>query len=108
MYVSVCAGPEVAHVPAQKSTRSGGRVYYLYKAAEHGCLACVKHLVDIEGMDPKQASANRGTQTSVRRRALIPLQNLHGGGAILIKGLSVTTRSLRIWKNLYRRVNKNR
>ena len=60
MYVSVCAGPEVAHVPTQKSARSGGRVYYLYKAAEHGCLACVKHLVDIEGVDPKQASANRG------------------------------------------------
>ena len=53
MSLSVCAGPDVAHVPKQKSARSGGRVYFLYKAAQHGCLACVKHLVDTEGVDPK-------------------------------------------------------
>ena len=55
-----CCGPDVAHVPKQKSARSGGRVYFLYKAAEDGCLACVKHLVDTEGVDPKQVSASCG------------------------------------------------
>ena len=58
MSLSVCAGPDVVHVPKQKSARGGGRVYFLYKAAEHGCLTCVKQLVEGEGVDPKQVSPN--------------------------------------------------
>ncbi len=47
-----CPGPDQAHVPLQKSASAGGRIYILFTAAQDGCLSCVKHLVDQEGLDP--------------------------------------------------------
>ena len=53
-----CLGPDVQHVPRQKSAKSGGRKYVLFTAAQDGCLACVKHLVEREGVDVHSASTN--------------------------------------------------
>ena len=52
-----CNGPDVAHVPLTRSGKAAERIYYLYKAAEHGCLACVKQLVESEGLDPSETSS---------------------------------------------------
>ena len=48
-----CAGPDVAHIPVQRSYWSGGggREYFLFTAAYDGCLQCVKSLVEEEGVD---------------------------------------------------------
>ena len=53
-----CLGPDVQHVPRQKSAKSGGRKYVLFTAAQDGCLACVKHLVEREGVDVHSESTN--------------------------------------------------
>ena len=47
-----CGGPDVAHVPPKRYGRDLPRIYCLCKAAEHGCLQCVRHLVKTEGLDP--------------------------------------------------------
>ena len=54
--LSSCPGPDIAHRPTQKSAKAGERKYYLFAAAEHGCLACVRHLVQHEGVDPGSSS----------------------------------------------------
>ena len=51
-----CLGPNIAHVPTQKSARLGGRKYFLFKAAVDGCLGCVRKLIDVEGIDPLAVS----------------------------------------------------
>ena len=43
-----CPGPDAAHIPTQRSAQSGGREYYLFTAARHGCLSCVRELVEVE------------------------------------------------------------
>ena len=53
-----CLGPDVQHVPRQKSAKSGGRKYVLFTAAQDGCLECVKHLVEREGVDVHSESTN--------------------------------------------------
>ena len=53
-----CPGPDVRHVPRQKTAKSGGRKYVLFTAAQDGCLACVKHLVEREGVDVHSVSTN--------------------------------------------------
>jgi len=47
----VCLGPDATHVPTQKSAKGGGRAYYLFKAAEDGCLSCVRKLIEKLGID---------------------------------------------------------
>ena len=49
--VRACPGPDTAHIPTQKSARTGGREYYLFTAARDGCLACVQMLVEEELVD---------------------------------------------------------
>ena len=51
-----CAGPDVAHRPTQKSAKGGGRKYFLFAAAEGGCVECVRRLVLEEGVDPESTS----------------------------------------------------
>ena len=51
-----CSGPDVAHVPPDRCGKAAERIYYLYKAAEHGCLPCVKQLIESEGLDPRKTS----------------------------------------------------
>ena len=53
-----CDGPDVAHVPKQRSARGGGRLYFLFQACEDGCLSCVRQLVEKEGVDPRQLSSS--------------------------------------------------
>ena len=48
----VCGGPGAAHIPTQRSARTGGRIYVLFTACEHGCLPCVRKLIEDEGLDP--------------------------------------------------------
>jgi organic hydroperoxide reductase OsmC/OhrA len=58
---SVCPGPDKAHQPTQKSyKRTRGRQYFLFTAAEAGCLKCVQKLVLEEGIDPKSTSTTCG------------------------------------------------
>ena len=53
----MCPGPETAHRPTQKSYKdSNDRKYYLFKAAEDGCVACVRMLITEEGIDPHEQS----------------------------------------------------
>ena len=54
-----CSGCARAHVPKWKSARAGERKYTLFRAAEDGCLACVKDLI-LEGIDPFSVSTNCG------------------------------------------------
>ena len=54
-----CSGYARAHVPKWKSARAGERKYTLFRAAEDGCLACVKDLI-LEGIDPFSVSTNCG------------------------------------------------
>ena len=54
-----CDGPDVAHVPRQRSACDKGRIYFLFKACEDGCLSCVRELVEEEGLDPRQLSLSR-------------------------------------------------
>ena len=56
MFMCRCDGPDVAHVPRQRSACDGGRIYFLFKACEDGCLSCVRELVEREGVDPRQSS----------------------------------------------------
>ena len=56
MFMCRCDGPDVAHVPRQRSACDGGRIYFLFKACEDGCLSCVRELVEKEGVDPRQSS----------------------------------------------------
>ena len=58
MFVCGCDGPGVAHVPKQSSARDRGRIYFLFKACEDGCLSCVRQLVEKEGVDPRQLSSS--------------------------------------------------
>lgn len=48
---SVCPGPGIAHIPTRKAkAKQTGKEYFLFTAAEHGCLACVRQLVEEEGV----------------------------------------------------------
>ena len=55
-----CPGPDVAHRPTQKSAKDGGRKYFLFAAAEAGCLSCVKQLALREGVDPNSITTTAG------------------------------------------------
>ena len=47
-----CLGPEVAHIPRQNNkAKSGDKKYFLFKAASDGCVACVKRLVEKDGVN---------------------------------------------------------
>ena len=52
-----CKGHGFAHRPRyQKKLDEGGKMYFLFTAAEHGCLACVKTLIEDEGVCPNSQS----------------------------------------------------
>ena len=52
-----CPGPDVAHVPTQKSyKKTKDRKYFLFRAAEDGCVPCVHSLITHEGIDPMAQS----------------------------------------------------
>lgn len=54
---SQTACPSTAHVP---STRPGNRIYWLFQAAQEGCLECVRRLVEEEGLDVDSKSQTQG------------------------------------------------
>ena len=54
----LCLGPDAAHRPTSRSSKIGGRKYVLFEAAQAGCVACVRALVEEEGLDPAAASDN--------------------------------------------------
>ena len=56
--LAYCPGPE-EHRPTQRHA-DGKREYVLFKAAEDGCLSCVKWLIEQEGVDPNSRSENNG------------------------------------------------
>ena len=56
--MAYCPGPE-EHRPTQRHAY-GKREYVLFKAAEDGCLSCVKWLIEQEGVDPNSRSENMG------------------------------------------------
>ena len=41
-----------------RSADNSGRLYFLFKACEDGCLPCVKKLIEEEGLDPNQRSSS--------------------------------------------------
>ena len=48
---SVCPGFAIAHIPTRKAEKKQtGKEYFLFTAAEHGCLACVRELVEVEAV----------------------------------------------------------
>lgn len=49
--MSLCSGLD-AHTPTQNSfKKTGHRKYFMFQAAADGCLTCLRHLIEIEGID---------------------------------------------------------
>ena len=100
----VCAGPDVAHRPTQKSAKRGGRKYFLFAAAQGGCVECVRRLVLEEGVDPESTSttckytarsfAEYGLQQGLNERGCRDvIRFLDGGIGFLSPEASVDTDS---------------
>ena len=50
--------PGVSHPPTKR--RRALRKYWLFGAARAGCLRCVRHYIDVEGVDPASKSDTHG------------------------------------------------
>ena len=72
---NTCAGLDRAHQPTQSGARSGERKYFLFQAAQDGCLQCVKHVVENEGVHPLSTSS-RAKYTAA---AFAEWSTTHGG-----------------------------
>ena len=56
---TACPGPDYAHQPRFPGSQGGARKYFLFQAAHDGCLRCVRHLVEVECVNPASASRNK-------------------------------------------------
>ena len=57
MDTAMCSGNGYCHVPYHKQKLAqGGKMYFLFTAAEHGCVACVKQLIEEEGVNANSQS----------------------------------------------------
>ena len=50
--VTPCADTLLAHPPKMKKSLGGRLKYVLFQASMDGCLPCVRHLIEVEGLDP--------------------------------------------------------
>ena len=51
MALSLCGGLDVPYVPTQRSAPDEGRLSFLAKAGDYGCLSCVEHFAVCCGLD---------------------------------------------------------
>ena len=54
--VKSCGDPLLAHTPKMKNSLGGRLQYVLFQASMDGCLPCVRHLIEVEGLDPEGRS----------------------------------------------------